>query len=49
MVINHINNTIQVTQFLPVSELELIKQVEADMNELLDHVDRYKPKYIEIY
>jgi hypothetical protein len=48
-VIGLLKNIIKETQFLPISETEMIAEVEADMDELFDHMERYHPKFIESY
>lgn len=48
-VIAHLKNVICETKFLPISEEELVSEVEADINELFTHMERYHPKFIESY
>jgi hypothetical protein len=48
-VISLLKKIIQETKFLPISEQQLIVEIEADMDELFEHLDRYRPRYIESY
>ena len=48
-VFDNLRDLIREIQFLPISEEILFLEIEADMDQLFEHLEKYQPKYIESY
>lgn len=49
IIVSNAKNVLSRFKTLPAPIEELIKEIEADVNELFTHMERYSPKYIESY